>query len=148
MRSLRGQRGFGLVEVLISGTLVVLAAMAAVAYITRSAQHADWSRDKVFARQKALSILAELRAYVEGGKGEVAADLDGFDDGLGQNASLTISPDPNDGIGKWSEAEPGGRCIRADRNCYMTPPDDYFWCPLCESIQPADGFHNCKEDRR
>ena len=38
-------------------------------------------------RQKALSILAELRAYVEGGEGEVAADLDGFDDGISQNAS-------------------------------------------------------------
>ena len=77
--------------------LVVLAAMAGVALLTRSAQHArDWSHDRVFARQKALSILAELRAYVEGGEGEVAADLDGFDDGLSQNAALTITPDPND----------------------------------------------------
>lgn len=96
MSAKHGARGFGLLEVLISGSLVVLAAMAAVAYVARSAQHADWSRDKVFARQKALSILAELRAYVEGGEGEVAADLDGFDDGITQQPNLTIAPDPDD----------------------------------------------------
>lgn len=96
MRARFSTRGFSLIEILIAAALVTLAAMAGVAYITRGSQHADWSRDKVFARQKALSILAELRAYVEGGEGEVAADLDGFDDGLGTNASLTIQPDPTD----------------------------------------------------
>ncbi|MDJ0974996.1 MAG: prepilin-type N-terminal cleavage/methylation domain-containing protein [Planctomycetota bacterium] len=93
---MRSQRGFSLVEILISGALVALAAMAGVAYVTRGTQHASWAKDKVYARQKALSVLAELRAYVEGGEGEVAADLDGFDDGLGVNASLTIQPDPSD----------------------------------------------------
>ncbi len=89
-------RGFSLIEVLLAAVLILVASMAGVAYVTRSHQHADWSRDKVFARQKAVSILAELRAYVEGGEGEVAADLDGFDDGLAVDASLTIAPDPND----------------------------------------------------
>ncbi len=89
-------RGFSLIEVLLAAALVLIAALAGVAYVTRSAQHADWARDKVFARQKAVSILAELRAYVEGGEGEVAADLDGFDDGLSVDPSLTITPDPGD----------------------------------------------------
>ena len=83
---MRTTSGFTLVEVLAAAVLVALASMAGVAYVTRGSQHADWTRDKVFARQKALSILAELRAYVEGGEGEVAADLDGFDDGLRQQA--------------------------------------------------------------
>ncbi len=89
-------RGFSLIEVLIAAALILIAALAGVAYVTRSSQHADWARDKVFARQRAVSILAELRAYVEGGEGEVAADLDGFDDGLSVHPSLTITPDPND----------------------------------------------------
>src|SRR5262245_25612119 len=91
-----GVRGFGLIEILISAALVTLAAMAGVAYVTRGTQHADWVRDRVMARQKALSILAELRAYVEAGACEVAADLDGFDDGQTTNPSLTIAPDPMD----------------------------------------------------
>ena len=90
------KRGFSLIELLPAIALIALVAMAAVAWVTRSAQHADWTRDKVFARQKAISILAELRSYVEGGEGEVAADLDGFDDGLVPNPSLTIQEDPDD----------------------------------------------------
>src|SRR5688572_1897528 len=81
---------------MIGAALVALAAMAGVAYVVGSSQHADSARDRLFARHKALSILSELRAYVEGGEGEVAADLDGFDDGLAQSETLTIAPDPND----------------------------------------------------
>ncbi len=91
-----GQRGFTLIEVLIAGILIALTAMVGVAYVTRGSQQADWTTDKVFARQKALSILDELRAYVEGSESEVAADLDAFDDGLGVHNTLTITPDPND----------------------------------------------------
>ena len=94
--SRKDARGFALLETLPAIALVLLAAMAAVAWMTRSAQRADWTRDKVFARQKAVSILGELRSYVEGGEGEVAADLDGFDDGLTTNPALTIAPDPQD----------------------------------------------------
>ncbi|MDF1702344.1 MAG: prepilin-type N-terminal cleavage/methylation domain-containing protein, partial [Planctomycetota bacterium] len=93
---MRRQTGFSLIEILISTALVVVAAMAAVAYVTRAAGHADFAKDKVFARQKALSMIAELRSVVEGGEGEVAADLDGFDDGLALHPSLTISPDPEE----------------------------------------------------
>ncbi|MDA1194660.1 MAG: prepilin-type N-terminal cleavage/methylation domain-containing protein [Planctomycetota bacterium] len=93
---MRRPSGFSLIEILIATALVVVAAMAAVAYVTRAAGHADWSKDKLFARQKALSILAELRGFVEGGGGEVASDLDGFDDGLDLKPSLTISPDEDD----------------------------------------------------
>jgi type II secretory pathway pseudopilin PulG len=95
-RTARSARGFTLVELLIAGCVVAIAAMAGVAYVGRATQNADYARDRIFARQKALSILSELRAYVEGGQGEVAADLDGFDDGLSQNATLSIQPDPDD----------------------------------------------------
>lgn len=93
---MRTNRGFSLIEILIAAALVAIGAMAGVSYVTRGAQHASWAKDKVFARQKALSVLAELRAYVEGGEGEVAADLDGFDDGLSVNSTLSIAPNPED----------------------------------------------------
>ncbi len=92
----RRASGFSFIEILIAAGLVAIASMAAAAHVTRSAQRSDWAQDRIFARQKALSILAELRAYVEGGDGEVAADLDGFDDGVAWRPNLTIQPDPND----------------------------------------------------
>ncbi len=94
--SVRRQRGFTLIEILISATIVVLAAMMGVMHVIRTRHHLEWSRDKSFARSKAVSILDELRAYVEGGEGEVAADLDGFDDGVSESAVLSITPDPTD----------------------------------------------------
>ena len=49
--------GFSLVEVLVAAALVTLAAAAGVMFVARGTQHADGTRDRVFARQKALSIL-------------------------------------------------------------------------------------------
>ncbi len=92
----RARAGFSLVELMIGCSVVAIAGMAGVAYVGRAASNADAVKDRLYARQKALSILSELRAYVEGGKGEVAADLDGFDDGLSQNPTLSITPDPKD----------------------------------------------------
>ena len=89
-------KGFSLIEVLLAMTLVAVAGMTAVTYVTRAAGHADWASDKVFARQKALSILSEMRAFVEGSADGVAADLDGFDDGVSTHAALSIAPDPSD----------------------------------------------------
>src|SRR5207249_2452607 len=82
-------RGFSLVELLIAGSVIAVISMGGAAYVGRAAQGADMARERLFARQKALSMLSELRGYVEGGVGEVAADLDGFDDGVTQNATLS-----------------------------------------------------------
>ena len=94
IRSPRRAAGFSLIEMLIAGTIVAIIGMAGAAYVSRSTQAADWSRDRMFARQKALSILSELKSFVEGSAGQAADELDGFDDGFTHNASLTISPDP------------------------------------------------------
>jgi prepilin-type N-terminal cleavage/methylation domain-containing protein len=91
---MRREAGFTLIEVMIAMILIAIAAMAGVAYVTRGVQQSDWVRDEVFARQKALSILSELRAFVEHSEGEAASDLDGFDDGVGYEPSLTITPHP------------------------------------------------------
>lgn len=88
-------RGSTLLEALIAATVAILAALAATVYVTRSASYIQWSEDRAFARQKALSILGELRAFVESGGGEAAADLDAFDDGTGHAPTLSIITDPN-----------------------------------------------------
>ena len=93
-RSPRTARGFSLLEMLIAGTIIAIVGLAGAAYVSRSTQAADWSRDRVFARQKALSILSELKSFVEGASNQAADELDGFDDGFTFNASLTIAPDP------------------------------------------------------
>ncbi len=93
-RTRNRQRGLSLIEILLAAAMVALASLTAVTYVTRGAQHTQWTRDKVFARQKAMAMLAELRAHVDGGAGGVAADLDGYDDGAGYEPSLTIAADP------------------------------------------------------
>lgn len=93
-RTRHRRRGFSLLEMLIAGTIIAVVGMAGAAYVSRSTQGADWSRDRVFARQKALSILSELKSFVEGSANQTADELDGFDDGFTYNASLTIAPDP------------------------------------------------------
>lgn len=93
-RPARRARGFSLLEMLVAGTIIAVVGMAGAAYVSRSTQGADWSRDRVFARQKALSILSELKSFVEGSTNQAADELDGFDDGFAYNPSLTITPDP------------------------------------------------------
>lgn len=87
-------RGFSLLELIIAGSVIAVIGMAGVAYVARASQNADYARDRLFARQKALSILDEMKAYVEGSEDQVAADLDGFDDGILQLPVLTIAEDP------------------------------------------------------
>jgi len=89
-------RGFSLIEILLAAALLSVAALAAVAHMTHAAGHADWARDKVFARQKALSIAAELRSFVVGMGGSTASDLDDFDDGATVHPTLSIASNPDD----------------------------------------------------
>ncbi len=91
----RDTGGFSFIEVLIAMVLLVVASMAGIAYVTRSSDHSRWTQDRIFARQKALAIITEMQTFVEGGGG-VAADLDGFDDGITWQPNLTIAPDPTD----------------------------------------------------
>ena len=88
------QDGFSLLEILIASSILVLVAMMGVMHVVRTSQQVEWARDHAFAREKAVSILDELRSYVEGDDAEAAADLDAFDDGLGVSPVLTITTDP------------------------------------------------------
>ena len=90
------EKGFSLVEILLAAALLSVAALVAVAHMTQAAGHADWTRDRVFARQKALSIIAEMRTYVSGLGGATASDLDTFDDGVTVHPTLSIARTPSD----------------------------------------------------
>ena len=90
----RRARGFSLVELLIAGTVIAVIGMAGVAYVGRASQGADNAKERLFARGKAMSILSELRGYVEGSQDQVAAALDGFDDGITYSPVLTTAEDP------------------------------------------------------
>ena len=78
--SRRGSAGFSLLEVLISLIVLALAGLVGAAYSVRGSADADWSRDRAFANQKALAILAELRGLVVSGDEDDAAALDAYDD--------------------------------------------------------------------
>jgi len=93
-RPARASRGFSLLEILIASAILVLVAMMGTMHVVRTQQHVNWARDKAFAREKAVSIVDELRSFVEGDEAEAAADLDSFDDGLSVSPVLTITPDP------------------------------------------------------
>jgi type II secretory pathway pseudopilin PulG len=90
----RGDAGFTMIEVLLAAVLIVIASGIGILQVVRNSQEVKLSADKSFARQKALSILAELRAFVEGTQTHTADELDEFDDGSTPNPVLTITPDP------------------------------------------------------
>jgi hypothetical protein len=90
------ERGFSLVELLIASVLVVLATSLGAMHSTRSAQDVTFVHDSSFARQRAVSILEELKAFVEGDSSLSASSLDEFDDGDGFSPVLSITDDVDD----------------------------------------------------
>ena len=87
-------RGFSLVEMLLGMAVILVIATAGLTHVVRTTQHADWTQDRVFARQKAVSILAELRAFVEGeGRGRRRPGRLRRRRGV-TSPRLTIAPDP------------------------------------------------------
>jgi len=78
----RGDRGVSLAEMLISLFLLTATLLMVVHYIGVSFTTTKANKEKDFATQKAIQIVNELRAYVQGG-GETHADmLDNYDDGI------------------------------------------------------------------
>jgi hypothetical protein len=86
--------GFTFIELLCASLVLVLATMLGAMHTSRSAQDVTWTRDTAFARQRAVSILGELKAFVEGESTQAEA-LDDFDDGGGSSPVLTITQDPS-----------------------------------------------------
>ena len=92
--SARGVAGFSLLEVLLASVVVLIAATVGVMHVTRSAQGVVYYGETAFARQRALSILNELRAHVQRDQDRCAADLDDLSDGTSASPVLTLARDP------------------------------------------------------
>ena len=92
-RRRRPEHGFTLIDLMIAAVILVVATLLGVMHVTTSVRELVRSRESGFARQRAVSILAELRAYVEGDEGHAASELDEFDDGTGWSPTLTTTPD-------------------------------------------------------
>jgi type II secretory pathway pseudopilin PulG len=73
------QKGMTLVEVLVSLLLVSLVIFATVAFITAAFRSTAHNQEKEFATQKAISILDELKSFVEDKQG-VGSLLDDFNE--------------------------------------------------------------------
>ncbi len=97
----RGDRGISLAEMLISLFLLTATLLMVVHYIGVSFTTTKANKEKDFATQKAIQIVNELRAYVQGG-GETHADmLDNYDDGIVSLPVLTTQhgvTDPSDAL--------------------------------------------------
>ncbi len=97
----RGDRGISLAEMLISLFLLTATLLMVVHYIGVSFTTTKANKEKDFATQKAIQIVNELRAYVQGG-GETHADmLDNYDDGIVSLPVLTTQQgvtDPADAL--------------------------------------------------
>jgi prepilin-type N-terminal cleavage/methylation domain-containing protein len=82
------QRGMTLVEVLVSLLLVSVIIFATVTFITGAFRSTAHNQEKEFATQKAISILDELKSFVEDKQG-VGSLLDDFNE-LSDSPVLTI----------------------------------------------------------
>lgn len=92
MRDLRrtgGERGFSIIEVMISAGILAIVSAAALLFLTTEWKHESMNRDRQFAHDRAQSILEELRAFAEVGENQDAATLDQYDDGTGFSYTLS-----------------------------------------------------------
>jgi len=90
------ERGTSLVETVVAIAVLGTIMAAAMAFIVTSWRYSQLNREKVFAYEKAVSILTEMQAYLETSGIEAASDLDSFDDGTSVRTPLTITRDPAD----------------------------------------------------
>jgi hypothetical protein len=77
------------VAIAVLGTVMA----AAMIYVVTSWRYSQLNRDKVFAYEKAVSILTDMQAFLETSAVEAASDLDSFEDGGTVKTSLSIARD-------------------------------------------------------
>ncbi|NUN53213.1 MAG: hypothetical protein HUU06_10575, partial [Planctomycetaceae bacterium] len=92
----RGEAGTSLVETLVGIALLSVVMSAVMVFVVTSWRYSQLNREKVYAYEKAVSILTEMQAYLETSGVEAASDLDSFDDSTNVQTSLTITRDPSD----------------------------------------------------
>jgi len=111
----KSDSGVSLAELLISLFLLTTTLLMVVHYIGVSFTTTKANKEKDFATQKAIQIVNELRAYVQGG-GETHADmLDNYDDGIVSLPVLTTQKgvtDPADALSENHQREGNWNYLR------------------------------------
>ena len=91
----RHEAGFSIVELSFSFVILVTIALALVSHTSSVYQRDAKQKARVFAYQKASSLLSELQSYVNRSEDSSANSLNVFDDGTGHNPVLTILKEGN-----------------------------------------------------
>ncbi|OQA89741.1 MAG: hypothetical protein BWY26_01638 [Elusimicrobia bacterium ADurb.Bin231] len=104
-------RGFTLIEVIITVTILALLVIPIISIHSYMSRHSVVIKEKIFTTQKALQMMEELRGLVAGTEKKQIDVLDDYDDGVVFKNNLTtdrnvVSPDasPSDNVftdGKW-----------------------------------------------
>lgn len=90
MRSrLAAQSGLTLIEVMVAAAILLIVIVGFMAFQQAAIRSSDHVEDRAFAIARAVSMLEELEAYVEGGAESHAQMLDDFDDGSSVSPMLT-----------------------------------------------------------
>ncbi len=89
-RRKRDERGFTLLEVVVSILIIVIAMGATASYQLMTNHTMQVGKDRVFGTQKAMQIMEELRAYTESGGERGMRVLDTFDDSTSYPHVLTV----------------------------------------------------------
>ena len=85
------QAGMTLVEVVFAILIFIAVVIVLLQHVSISYVSTTSNRNRVFAYAKAQAILAEMHAMVESTEETVAKDLDALDDGVLNNATLSIT---------------------------------------------------------
>lgn len=105
------ERGISLIEVLIASAILLIVIVGFLAFQTSAWRSAEHVENRSFAIARAVSLLEELEAYVEGGSENHAQMLDDFDDGTQVRAMLTTLEEattPDDPLSANEKLPDGG----------------------------------------
>jgi len=131
-RSIRSQRGFTFVELIMAVVLMVLATMVLISHLALSYKQSRSQRDRVFAFMVAKSILAEVQALANGAENSGTNVIDRLDDAISTNPVLTI-------------AESGGVPVLPDHELSGNSERNGKWVWTRQIIvRPLPGLNNRK----
>ncbi len=85
------ESGLSLIEMVIASAILATVSLVLVSHLSTSWNRTTFNRERLFAFEKATSILSEMQAFVDRGDAASASDLDSFDDGIKTTNTLTIT---------------------------------------------------------
>jgi type II secretory pathway pseudopilin PulG len=107
---IRPGAGFTIIEAVVGIALLSLIMAGALAYLAGAWRSVQVSQNRIFATQKAVSILNEVRSFVETQSSQAYGKLDDLDNGITTTPYLTIASVPSaDHAASGNELLPNGQ---------------------------------------